>query len=263
MNLVRRLNGSVLRASRGLGTRLQPIIVFVLVIALWEAVVAVFDVSPLLLPAPSKIGNSLFQGVMRGYLINDFKTTLVEALVGYAIGASLGIAIGACVAELRAFERLLYPYVVALQAVPKMAIAPLVVIWLGFGISSKIAVVAMIVIFPVIVNTAEGLKSAELGRIEMLRSFGASRWQIFRMVKIPSSLPYIFAGLDIAAVLAILGAVVAEWVGASAGLGNLILRLTYSLDIKAMFGVLVLLSLMGVGAHLLVQFIHRRVVFWQ
>lgn len=240
----------------------ELLLVFIAVLVVWEAAVHYFAVSSLLLPPPSRIAAALGQGIERGFIINDLRVTATEVVVGFGIGALVGIVLGALVAEVKAVERFLYPYVVAFQAVPKLAIAPLVVIWLGFGISSKIAVVAMIVFFPIVVNTAEGLRSASPERIEMLRSFGASRWQIFRMVKVPSSLPFVFAGLNVAALLAVLGAVVAEWVGASAGLGNLILRLTYQLDTASMFGVLVVLSLMGLGAHFLVRIAQRRVVFW-
>lgn len=249
--------------SRRLGDVLGLILVFIIFVAIWEAAVRTLEISKILLPAPSGVAKALVRGLVRGDLIDNARVTVWESVAGFVIGALIGISIGAVVAEVRAVEKFIYPYVVAFQAIPKMAIAPLVIIWLGFGISSKIAVVATVVFFPIAVNTVEGLKSADPAQIEMLRSFGANRWKIFWMIRVPISLPFVMAGLDVAAVLAVLGSVVAEWVGAQAGLGNMILKLTYNLDVAGMFAVLIILSIMGVAAHLLVRLVQIRVVFWQ
>lgn len=236
--------------------------VFVIFVGLWQGVVQLFHVSPIIIPAPSAVAVALVHGVVYGAFWADIQTTVLETIFGFFIGSAVGIAIGMIVAEVPPVERLIYPYVVAFQAIPKLAIAPIIVIWLGFGIASKIAVVATIVFFPVAANTIEGLKSADPARVEMLSAFGANKWQIFRMLRLRSALPFLFAGLDVGVLLAVLGAVVAEWVGAKSGLGNLILKLTYTLDMGSMFAVLVILSLMGVLAHLIVQFFQRRVIFW-
>lgn len=236
--------------------------VFVVVVVVWEALVHLFDVPPVILPPPSAISGALVRGFQSGLFVQSLWITTVETVLGFLIGAVTGIVLGGIIAQLPVLEVLAYPYIVAFQAVPKMAIAPLLVIWLGFGIESKVAVAAMVAFFPILVNTIEGLKAADRQRIDMLRSFDASEWQIFRMVKVPSALPFVFAGLDVGAVLAVLGAVVAEFVGAKAGLGNLVLVLNSYMDISGMFAVLVILSLMGVGAHLLVHAVQRRLVFW-
>lgn len=245
------------------GRVLLPALSLVIVLGTWEAAVHVFGLSPLLLPPPSAIGPALWDGLVAGRWWDDIWVTTIETVLGFAIGAVIGLILGGLISEVELFRHVVYPYVVAIQSVPKLAIAPLLVIWLGFGLSSKVALVALVVLFPVAVNTAEGLQSTSAGRMEMLRLFGASRWQVFRMARVPTALPFIFAGFDVAAVLAVLGAVVAEWVGAKSGLGNLVLNLTYNLNVSAMFAVLTVMAVMGVAAHLVVQFIQRRVVFWR
>lgn len=236
--------------------------VFVLFVGVWEGTVRLFNIPPYLLPPPSAVGMALVLGSKGGYLIYHAWVTTVETVSGFLIGGVTGILLGGIIAEMPVLEKLAYPYIVGFQAIPKMAIAPILVIWLGFGMESKIAVAAMVAFFPILVNTIEGLKAADQQRIDMLRSFDASDWQVFRMVKVPSALPFVFAGLDVGAVLAVLGAVVAEFVGAKAGLGNLVLVLNSYMDIAGMFAVLIILSLMGVGAHLLMRTVQLRVVFW-
>jgi NitT/TauT family transport system permease protein len=143
-----------------------------------------------------------------------------------------------------------------------VAIAPIVIIWLGFGYNSKIAITAMIVFFPVVVNTMTGLRATDPQYLEMLTAFTATKWQAFRIVKVPMALPYIFAGLDIASVLGVIGAIVAEFVGARAGLGYLILHRMFMMDMPTVFATLIVLSLMGYLMHMAVVAIRRKVVFW-
>jgi NitT/TauT family transport system permease protein len=159
-------------------------------------------------------------------------------------------------------EQTIYPYVVALQTLPKIAIAPLIIVWFGFGISSKVVIAAMVGFFPVLVNVIVGLKTIDQSKLDLMRSLNATRWQTFRLVKFPNALPFVFAGLDIAIVFSVLGAIVGEFVGAQRGLGNLILQFNFSLDIAGVFAVLILLSVMGVALHLIMQAIQRRVIFW-
>jgi len=166
------------------------------------------------------------------------------------------------VAQFPLVEKTFFPYVVAFETLPKVAIAPIVIIWLGFGFSSKIAITAMIVFFPVVVNTMTGLHSTDPQYIEMLTAFTATKWQIFRLVKVPMALPYIFAGLDIASVLGVIGAIVAEFVGSRAGLGYLILHRMFMMDMPTVFATLIVLSLMGYSMHLAVVAVRRKVLFW-
>jgi NitT/TauT family transport system permease protein len=188
--------------------------------------------------------------------------TLSEILLGSALGAAAAFVLGALKAQVRLAKRILLPYVVALQAVPKVAIAPLLVIWFGFGIESKVIMTAVISFFPIIVNTAVGLKAVEPERMELMIALNASAWQAFRFVRRPGALPFIFAGLDVGIVLAVIGAIVGEFMGASAGIGYLILVYNADLKIDAVFALLIVLAAVGVSLHTAVLVVQSRVMFW-
>ncbi|WP_436698432.1 ABC transporter permease [Nocardioides sp. BYT-33-1] len=241
---------------------LAVIATFVLVVGAWEAIVRIWDVSEIVLPPPSMIAQSLYDGLVHGTFLANLRYTLTETVLGFLIAAVLGIGLGALVSEVRWIRRAIYPYIVAFQTVPKIALAPLLVIWFGFGMTSKVIVAVTVAFFPIIVNTIEGLQNTEQQRVDMIRAMGAGRVETFRRVKLPSALPYIFAGLDAAIVLSLLGAVVGEFMGARAGLGNQILTFNAVLDISGSFAVLVLLSLIGYLLHLILVLVQRRVVFW-
>ena len=170
--------------------------------------------------------------------------------------------LGAAIGQSALLEAVLYPYVVAFQTMPKVAIAPLFVLWFGFGVTSKIIITAAIVFFPVLANTIVGLRSAPRDQIDLLTAFTASQWHIFRMVRVPHALPYVFAGLDIGIVPAVIGAIVGEFVGAQAGLGYLILQRNFSMDAAGMFAILIVLSVIGIVLHAAMRFVARRVIFW-
>jgi NitT/TauT family transport system permease protein len=151
---------------------------------------------------------------------------------------------------------------VAFQALPKIAIAPLLILWLGFGIWSKVAMAAMIAFFPVMVNVITGLRAVNRDVLELMKSLSATDWQVFRLVRLPNALPYLFAGLDVAIVFSLLAAIVAEFVGSQAGMGNLILQMNFQLDVAGVFAVLIILSALGVALHLIVVHLQRRLLFW-
>ncbi len=236
--------------------------VFVVVVLLWEFGVRLFDVDAFVLPPPSDIASSLGNQLSDDRFWGHFWVTTQETLVGFAIGVTVALTLGTLISQVPILEKTLMPYIVAFQTVPKVALAPLFVVWFGFGLTSKIVMAAVISFFPILINVIEGLRSADSDRIQMLTVFGASRSQIFRMVRLPTALPFIFAGLDIGIVFAILGAVVGEFIGAQEGLGYLLLQTNYNFDIAGMFAVLVVLSLMGMLAHLLIRFAQRKVAFW-
>jgi NitT/TauT family transport system permease protein len=167
------------------------------------------------------------------------------------------------VARFEMFNRLIYPYVVAFQTVPKVALAPIIVVWFGFGIWSKVMMSLLICFFPVAVNTIDGLNSVRPEQIMLMRSYRATGWQIFRIVQLANALPYIFAGLDVGIVLSVIGTIVGEFVGTTTGLGRVLLDYNFSFDIAGVFATLVVLSLMGVVLHALLRAIQRRVIFWQ
>lgn len=236
--------------------------VFVLVVLVWEYGVKLFDVDAFVLPPPSDIADSLWTQLNDDLFWGHFWVTTQETLIGFAIGVTVALTLGTLISQVPILEKTLMPYIVAFQTVPKVALAPLFVVWFGFGLTSKIVMAAVISFFPILINVIEGLRSADADRVQMLTVFGASRSQIFRMVRLPTALPFIFAGLDIGIVFAILGAVVGEFIGAQQGLGYLLLQTNYNFDIAGMFAVLVVLSLMGMLAHLTIRFAQRKVAFW-
>lgn len=236
--------------------------VFVFVVLLWEFGVKLLDVDEFVLPPPSQIADSLWTQLNSDQFWGHFWVTTQETLIGFAIGVTVALTLGTAISQVPILEKTLMPYIVAFQTVPKVALAPLFVVWFGFGLTSKIVMAAVISFFPILINVIEGLRSADADRVQMLTVFGASRSQIFRMVRLPTALPFIFAGLDIGIVFAILGAVVGEFIGAQEGLGYLLLQTNYNFDIAGMFAVLVVLSLMGMLAHLTIRFAQRKVAFW-
>ena len=240
---------------------LVPLVLVVVVLA-WEGIVRIWHIQEFLVPAPSAIGRALVAGLTSRLYVDHFGVTLYESLLGFLIATAGGIACGTLIAQFRVVERTLYPYLVALQTLPKIAIAPLLIVWLGFGITSKVVIAALVAFFPILVNVIVGLKTVDASKLDLMRSLDASRWQTFRYVTFPNALPFVFAGLDIAIVFSVLGAIVGEFVGSQRGLGNLILQFHTSLDIAGMFAVLLLLAALGVGLHLAVQAIQRRVIFW-
>lgn len=237
-------------------------LVFVLVMLAWEYTTRLFEVPAYILPPPSDIASTLVEQYRSPRYWTHIRVTSQEVLVGFALGCAAAFPIGIAVSQIRLVEKTLYPYVVAFQTVPKIALAPLFVIWFGFGMSSKIVMTALVCFFPILVNIIEGLRAADQNQIEMLRSLGASRTQIFGKVQLPGALPFVFAGLDIGIVFAVIGAVVGEFVGAQAGLGYLLLQNIYDFDTAGLFGALVTLSLMGLLGHFMVRFLQRRFAFW-
>ena len=237
------------------------ILLFVVVVGGWELAVHALDIPKIVLPAPSAIAVSLWRG-MEGDLLRHFGITFYETMAGFVLGSIFGLVLGALIAQFPLLEKTLYPYVVAFQTLPKVAIAPIIVIWFGYGVSSKIVITATIAFFPLLANTIVGLRAVSRDQVELMVAFTASRWQIFRMARLPQALPYIFVGLDVAIVLSVIGAIVGEFVGAQAGLGYLILQRNFNMDMAGVFAILIILSLMGIGLHMAVNFIQRRVVFW-
>lgn len=236
--------------------------VFVVVVLAWEYGTRLLDVDEYVLPRPSQIVEALHRQLTDEQFWGHFWVTTQEALLGFAIGVGAAVLLGTFISQIKVVEATLMPYIVAFQTVPKVALAPLFVLWFGFGLTSKVVMAAVISFFPMLVNVIEGLRAADADRIQMLTVFGASRAQIFRMVRLPSALPFIFAGLDIGIVFAILGAVVGEFIGAKEGLGYLLLQTNYNFDIAGMFAVLVVLSVMGLLAHFLIRLLQRRLAFW-
>jgi NitT/TauT family transport system permease protein len=241
---------------------LLPLVTFCVFIGGWEAIVRVFGISKIVLPSPSAIALAVSDGLLTGEFSWHLAVTMYEILAGFIFGAISGLLLGFVIALVPLAERILYPYIVAFQTVPKVAIAPIIVIWFGYGVTSKIVITATIAFFPLLANTIMGLRATPHDQIEMLVSYTASRWQVFTMVRLKQALPYIFVGLDVAIVLSVIGAIVGEFVGAKAGLGYLILQKNFNFDMAGTFAILIILSVIGVGLHALISALQRRVVFW-
>lgn len=235
----------------------------VLAIGGWEWYVAAYKVSTLILPPPSHIVAALYTGLASGIYVKALLVTLQAIVLGFLLSASIAFVLGTLISQIRLIEATIYPYVVALQTLPKIAIAPLILVWVGLGIESKIIIAALVSFFPMLVNTIVGLKSASADKLELMQALTASRTKTFFLVKLPEALPYMFAGLQIGIVLAVLGAIVGEFVGAKAGLGYLIIQMNYTMDVAGMFAILVILGVMGVVLNVLITVLRRRVIFWQ
>lgn len=245
---------------------LSPLLFFVL-LGTWYVGTTWFTIPEFVLPPPAKVWDSLVTGLSAspwdaaGYWYHFF-VTLTEALLGFFIGSSVGIVMGMAVAHSRMVSRVLYPYIIAMQSLPKIAIAPLFVVWFGFGIEPKVLITSVITFFPLLVNSIAGCATVDVDRLELARSLGASRWQVFTKITFPSALPFIFAGLNMAAVLSTLGAIVGEFVGAQAGLGVLILQYNSNLDIASVYSLFVVLAGMGLTMHVTMRLLERHFCFW-
>jgi NitT/TauT family transport system permease protein len=239
-----------------------PLATFVVFVTVWEAIIRFFDVPPYLVPAPSAVAGAFFRGFTEANYLMHASITAFQAVTGFIAGSLLGLALGTMVVVFPTAERIVYPYVVALQTVPKVAVAPLIIVWFGFGIESKIVIVALVSLFPVLVNVIAGLKAVDQDRLDLMSALSASRWQILRYLRLPNALPFIFAGLNTAIVFSVIGAIVGEFVGANKGIGFLILQANFALDIAAAFALFVVLSIMGVTLHATLQWAQRRIVFW-
>jgi len=250
----------------GLWQRIRPAfdvtMSIVVVLLLWEGVIRLFDVQPFIFPAPSAVLRSLWRGIASGNYVAGLGVTLTEILSGAVIGSLAGLIFAVAMASSRLVNRLLYPWVVGIQTIPKVAIAPLMLVWFGFGIESKILIVALTAMFPVMINTISGLNATEQDQVALVQALCGNRIQLLRHVQIPAALPYIFAGLNTAIVLAVIAAIVGEFVGARAGIGYLILQANFALDLPAVFALLTLLGVLGVLLSLGMRGIERRVCFW-
>ncbi len=217
---------------------------FVVFVAVWEAAVRLARIPAFVLPAPSAILAKFLADIP--LLRRHTLVTLEEILVGYLVAAAFGLLIAVLIVQFKAVERVVYPYIVASQTVPKIAIAPLLIIWLGAGMLPKVLIVAVTAFFPITVNTVTGLREVEENYLHLLHSVAATDAQVFLRLRLPYALPFIFAGLKLATTLSVLGAIVAEFMGASEGLGYLILSSTFNFEVPRVFVSLILLVLIGV-----------------
>jgi NitT/TauT family transport system permease protein len=227
----------------------------------WQLVVLVTGYPAFILPGPLTVLERFVKAWADGLMWQHALQTLVEILLGFALGAAIALVTGILLARSRLAERLLSPYIVAAQATPVLALAPLIVLWFGSGLVSKLVITTLIVFFPVAVATMVGIRSVDPRLLEMARSFRATSWQIVSRVEIPAALPAILGGMRVGITLAVIGAIVAEWAGGEKGLGVLINMARGSMfDIPLMFATLLTLAIIGVSLYLVMVFIERRLV---
>ena len=243
---------------RRVGAALLSLVAF---LAIWKLVTVEPGYPDYILPAPEIVVDRALRAIATGVLWEHTLTTLVEVILGFAVGATAAILVGIALGKSVLVERVLSPYIVAAQAIPILALAPLLDIWFGGGLTARVTICALIVFFPIAIATMVGIRSADPLLDEMLRSHGASPAQRTRMLEIPSALPVIFGGLRVGVTLAVIGAVVAEWAGASVGLGVLINIANQGLfDTPLMFVALAVLAIIGLVFYGLVVLVERRLV---
>ncbi len=240
--------------------RLLSLALLLAVLAAWYGLVQWRRLPPLVLPLPTAVARALVQNLLDGFLWPHLWVTLSEILLGFIGGSALGIGLGSLVALAPLAQRVLNPYIIASQAMPKLALAPLFVIWCGFGIVPKALIAALIAFFPLFENTLTGLSAVDTETLDLFRMLGASRWQVFSKLLLPNAVPYLFAGLRVAIVLSVVGAVVGEYIGATKGLGALIMASQGMMDTTLMFAVFIVLTLVGIVLYQLVVYCERLVL---
>lgn len=240
--------------------RLLAAALALVLLGLWELLVRQWGLSALVLPAPSAIAASLWTGLATGYFWPHIRATLQALLLGLAAGSAIGLLAGMALAESELLERVLKPYVVVSQVVPKLALAPLFVLLFGFGMLPTVLITALICFFPLMENTLTGLRQVDAQRLQLFRMLGATRLQTLLRLKLPTGLPAILAGLRVAVVLALVGAVVAEFMGASRGLGAVVIAAQGMMDTTLMFAALVLIAAMGLLLYQACLVLERRLL---
>jgi NitT/TauT family transport system permease protein len=259
------LKRSPVRASASVIRRILVALAYILVaLVLWQIFISAFDVDPLLVPGPVPVLQALATQLTSPVIWSAAWVTFQEAIFGFGIGAVVGMAIAIALAESRTLYRLINPYIVAFQAIPKVALTPLFIVWFGFGIWSKVVLIATFTFFPVMVNMYQGLRSTTSEEEELMRVSHATRWQRFRHLRLYRSLPYLFAAFEASFVLCLTGAVLAELLGSgtSVGLGTLVQMYTSTYNMAGLFGIITLLSLFGVVFDLIVKGAARVVLRW-
>ena len=222
-----------------------PTIIFALsVLLIWDILVKVNDVPVWLLPSPSGIIQAIYNNV--SLLASHTLATLIEVILGFLIALIVGLVLSSAITLSNIIEKSFYPLIIASQTIPIIVIAPMLLVWVGYGLMPKIIVVALISFFPIVVNTVDGMKSIDNDLERLFKTMGATRWDIFRKIQIPNSLPYIFSGLRVSISISVIGAVIGEWVGSSEGLGYLMIRSKPQFQTELVFAAIFILSIMGI-----------------
>lgn len=245
------------------GTVVLSLLLLPVFLLAWEYWVRSGAVSDTLVAPPSVVSQALWRAIVLGTMWSDIWVTVQEIMLGFFVGGAVGVLIGSILGESLFLDRVLRPYVIAFQSVPKIALAPLIVIWLGYDIASKVAIASTIAFFPVLINTLAGIRATPDDQVELMTAYGGSRLQTFFMVKLPNALPYIFAGLNVAATLSVIGAIVGEFLGADRGLGYIVLSAGLQLNMGTVFAAIVIMALIATSMSVVIQFLERKIIFWR
>jgi NitT/TauT family transport system permease protein len=234
---------------------------FAVFVLLWKAIVVIGGYPPFILPPPEDVATRFVEGWADGLISPHAVATISEIALGFAVGAIVGLVVGYGLAKSALVERIASPYIVAAQATPILALAPLLALWFGPGLVSKVVICGLIVFFPIAVSTMVGIRSVDVGLLEMARSFRATRRQVLTTLEVPAALPSVMGGMRVGVTLAVVGAIVGEWAGAEKGLGVLVNLARGSLfDIPLMFATLVTIALLGIALYLVVVVLERRLI---
>jgi NitT/TauT family transport system permease protein len=249
-------------------TRLQLPLSALVLLVLWQALVVGLDIPFYLIPTPIDVVKALWNGLTApinetSSLLFQIGSTLRAMVLGFVGGGLVGILLGMIVSESALLERLIMPYIFGVQSLPKIAIAPLLLIWFGFGLTSKAVLAGLLAFFPILINTYAGMRQAERDSLRLFRSLRARRWQTLWKLKLPNALPTILAGLDIAVVQSLLGAVVAEFISGKDGIGVAILQYQFINDTAGVFSALIVLAVTGIALHWGVRTVEKKVLFWK
>jgi NitT/TauT family transport system permease protein len=237
-----------------------PTILVLAILGLWQSAVRIFEIPHWKLPAPWAIATELVES--RELLFRHTWVTLREILIGFFIALTAGIALASMIAYSQTFQRAIYPLVIASQTIPIIVISPLLLIWVGYGLAPKVIIVGLIAFFPIVVNTADGMRGVDQDMVKLMRTLGASRWQIFIKIQVPTSLPFLFSGMKVAVTASVIGAVVGEWVGANAGLGYLTKMSVPLFQTARSFAAVAILAFMGVVLFAAVSVLERLLLPW-
>lgn len=241
---------------------LVTIVIFFIMLGVWQLYIELKGLSPLVLPGPLRVWNALVDMFQTGFIYRHLRITLTEIILGFGLGSAIGVGLGIILTQSRVLMRIANPYIIASQAAPKLALAPIFALWFGFGMTPKIFIAALIAFFPLLENTMRGLTVVDADRHELFKVLRANRLQVFAKLQLPNAMPYVFTGLRVAMILAVVGAVVGEYVGANQGLGALIIASQGNFRTSQMFAVIVILTVIGIVLYKLVELVEWIYMRW-
>jgi NitT/TauT family transport system permease protein len=257
-------SGRLLRQTRKFLTTLAYIVgALALGVIVWELIILVTNAQSYILPTPLSVWKTLVDLLETGTLWSQLGSTMEGTLLGFVVGCLAGVVLGIAAGEFKIVRQIIYPYLIAIQSLPKVALVPVLATWFGFGLNAKVALVVLLVFFPVLVNTFQGVATADPEKIDLVRSLRGGRWQQLWRVRFFSAMPYMFTGFELGIVYAFLGAVLAEMTGSQSGTGVMIEQFQTNADTEATFALLIVLAVVGLVLNTIVRFIHRKVVFWE